>query len=759
MSKLELLKEAHKRGILPENKRPLFEEAVKRGLITIDEPKPAKRETNILEQGNATFWNTITGTAKDIKEAAQTTGNAIKEFVAPSEVEDLPELPTYGIGENFQRADTPEGMLKIQNKARREFRERYQDEDRADTMPLVMGEDKYGNPVAVDVDGNKFHFNKPGASINDIDYIKKGVDKYAPLIVGGSVSAPAKFIQGATTSGVTGGVSELSGQVDSNLSGSDEGYDLLKALKTSGYAALGDTAGRAIGLALGKVFSRFGEKTDDLSQFVTSDGKLTNKTIQLLKKNELEPDDLAAFLKHELKKRGDDILTPEQAARYNTLKSEKIEPTRPQVTQKANDFRAQQELAKTNQDVQERLAIQNARATGRVPELIEKTGAKDIDGGGLVNALTKKRLELDEEIGNIYTKIRESNPEKPFIKPTSLIGKLRKTESTELTKGVIGEINGKLKELGILDKTGSPVIKTNVAKGSEPVGITANQAEELRIFLNSLHDPKNPNIANNLIREIKDSLDIDVTKAGGKDFFLKARNLKKAERAEFAPDALKAHKFDRGSKNILDDISSGKVSPEKITDKIISKSTTSKDIDVIKKSLTTGTNEQIERGTQAWNDLRGEILDKGFQKATQKKGEYGPIWDRDIWKRYIDGIGQKKLSKLFTGEERAFLMRLRSTDDLLKPRSGTGIGEGPSTLPTNKLLQFMTKTPTGRAALGIKNTLDDAAKPVLDASNAQRILNPAEETINALKAYSESIRRGSSLTPRAGSAVGADEAR
>lgn len=39
---IELLKEAHRRGILPEEKKPLFDEAVKRGLIKLDDQPPAE---------------------------------------------------------------------------------------------------------------------------------------------------------------------------------------------------------------------------------------------------------------------------------------------------------------------------------------------------------------------------------------------------------------------------------------------------------------------------------------------------------------------------------------------------------------------------------------------------------------------------------------------------------------------------------------------------------------------------------------------
>jgi hypothetical protein len=48
---IELLKEANRRGILPESKRALFDEAVKRGLITLDAPAtPDKSQTSPPEQ-------------------------------------------------------------------------------------------------------------------------------------------------------------------------------------------------------------------------------------------------------------------------------------------------------------------------------------------------------------------------------------------------------------------------------------------------------------------------------------------------------------------------------------------------------------------------------------------------------------------------------------------------------------------------------------------------------------------------------------
>ena len=48
-SKIDILKEAHRRGILPPDKKPLFDEAVKRGLIKLDTTEQKLREDDIIQ--------------------------------------------------------------------------------------------------------------------------------------------------------------------------------------------------------------------------------------------------------------------------------------------------------------------------------------------------------------------------------------------------------------------------------------------------------------------------------------------------------------------------------------------------------------------------------------------------------------------------------------------------------------------------------------------------------------------------------------
>lgn len=75
---IELLKEAHRRGILPESKRALFDEAVKRGLIAVDTPDQSQMMPSHGQQEQPEGWKqTVSTYAKPVLETAGLVGGGL----------------------------------------------------------------------------------------------------------------------------------------------------------------------------------------------------------------------------------------------------------------------------------------------------------------------------------------------------------------------------------------------------------------------------------------------------------------------------------------------------------------------------------------------------------------------------------------------------------------------------------------------------------------------------------------------------------
>jgi len=81
------------------------------------------------------------------------------------------------------------------------------------------------------------------------------------------------------------------------------------------------------------------------------------------------------------------------------------------------------------------------------------------------------------------------------------------------------------------------------------------------------------------------------------------------------------------------------------------------DVDALKNALLTGTPEQIARGTAAWNDLRGQTMDKlitaGF--GPDGAGKFSP----SAFNKAVKTLGYERLTRIFTPQEMETLNRIR----------------------------------------------------------------------------------------------------
>lgn len=416
-------------------------------------------------------------------------------------------------------------------------------------------------------------------------------------------------------------------------------------------------------------------------------------------------------------------LDPKQAARQAFLESQGIKPTTAQVTRTADDFQAQQELAKTSTGVRAALEQQEAALTSRFNTAIEKTGGEGQPiGSPVTDVIVSKATQLDNTIGDLYKTAREAAATEKIVRFDGLEKKVRElAPSNRRAGGNVEAFVGDMQAKGILDKDMKVVGKVDV-----------ETAEDLRELANELYDPANP-FGNSILRKLKDSLDDDVFKAVGEDAFKESR----AAKATFERDLSRAgvSKFDSRKANLVRDVLENKISPDSfVKDTIMSKKWRAADIEQLKKYVLAEVPAIPGEGKPAWRAPNVRELEKSLQEGTASKGlEGAPLWmtsniddfekgilsasevsvspgqaawnslraetlesikersffgpedadgfralSRDKLQKAIQSIGTPKLKVLFTPKELKFLKDLLEVTKLREPVRGTALGKGPS---------------------------------------------------------------------------------
>jgi hypothetical protein len=109
-------------------------------------------------------------------------------------------------------------------------------------------------------------------------------------------------------------------------------------------------------------------------------------------------------------------------------------------------------------------------------------------------------------------------------------------------------------------------------------------------------------------RNLIDALDDDVVEAVGDDAFKAARESAKARFAEF-------------SKTFAGKVANEGIAPEQLTKRVLSDTTSLSDLRAMRKSLLSGTDEQIARGTEAWRGLRAQALNDLLARSSDGEGK------------------------------------------------------------------------------------------------------------------------------------------
>lgn len=149
--------------------------------------------------------------------------------------------------------------------------------------------------------------------------------------------------------------------------------------------------------------------------------------------------------------------------------------------------------------------------------------------------------------------------------------------------------------------------------------VTVGQAEELRKFVGGLGSGIEPSVRMMRSKMI-DALDDDVVNAVGDDAFKAARASARARFQEF-------------SKTFPGRLADEKVAPEVLTRRILGDGVKLSDLRALKRSLVTGTDEQVARGEGVWRDLQAQSVDELLRKAVDDDGNLrGAVLSREFTK-------------------------------------------------------------------------------------------------------------------------------
>lgn len=488
----------------------------------------------------------------------------------------------------------------------------------------------------------------------------------APFVPLGVAAAGIPVKSAIGRAGLTGALGATEGGIIAKGEGRDAEEIALSAGIGGAVASALELGLPVVGRAGGKLIRSITGKPPK-SSVITPDGIPTPELQNALDKMGASYDDLIG----EIRKTSQG-LTPDQSARQAFMRSEGLEPTRAQITREKSDFIAQQEAAKVSSNIADALSDQNKILSTRFDSVVKGTGGDFAsETNAMADAVSNKALALDDEITRLYNVARDVAPDEKNVKFTTLEKKLRElAPDNEVTGGAIKSIRGTLNQRGAFDKwkaTGKVDVET---------------AEDIRKKINSLYNPAMPerNIA---LRELKEALDDDVFRSAGSDVFNQARKAK----SDFERGLTKAkiNKFDQNKRNLVRDVLENKVDPDQFIQKTIgSKAWRKEDITQLVNYV-----KDAPNGEQAIKDFRAGILeyikDKSFTGADDVTGIQ--TLKVDNLDKAIKNIGYGKLKAVFNPKEIKFLDNLVKVGRIRQPVGGTALGEGPTGLAVNKLMQ------------------------------------------------------------------------
>lgn len=282
-------------------------------------------------------------------------------------------------------------------------------------------------------------------------------------------------------------------------------------------------------------------------------------------------------------------------ARAARLKSLGVEnPTTGAVTRDPAAFSFEQNISKTaaGDDLARQMKETEATLVERGRSMVRGMGGAkgpEATGKAVEDVLDAKRTEMQRVTSRLYEKVREVRGDHP-------VGDLKSFKDF---------INSpRVTDNATFDGMRESVGRRLGRFGEAPV--TINQAEELRKFVGGLGNGIEPSVRM-MRREMIDALDDDVVNAVGDDAFKAARASARARFEEFG-------------KTFPGKLADEKLAPELLTRRVLGDGVKLSDLRALKRSLVTGTDEQVVRGRQAWKALQAQSIDDLLGKAVNDEG-------------------------------------------------------------------------------------------------------------------------------------------
>lgn len=342
--------------------------------------------------------------------------------------------------------------------------------------------------------------------------------------------------------------------------------------------------------------------------------------------------------------------TPEQLQRLVEMRAVGANPMKANITRTPEDWASMENLRgmpKTGAPINTRI-VENANALVKYTEgLRAQVGGRANTayeaGNSVIEAVQTKSKEMQREVGKLYEQVRTQVGDDIGLVPGRLVSKLDELSDDAAADPFVDSVRRRLVRFGLIDKDGK---LTGAAA-------TVRQAEELRKWIGGLSDKGDP-----AIKRVKalttDALDDDVIDTAGVDAFKTARD---AARARFA-------EFEQG---VLGKTAAGDLSPDDFVRKHI-QSAKVDDLKAMKNTLTKGTPQQAQRGTEAWNDARGWVVTDLLMKATGARSPEdvaGRMFSGAKFKAALDALGQEKKAILFSADEMKSLRTLVKASEYL----------------------------------------------------------------------------------------------
>ena len=426
-------------------------------------------------------------------------------------------------------------------------------------------------------------------------------------------------------------------------------------------------------------------------------------------------------------------ITPEQISRVADFQKMGVKPTLGQITK---DFDQRQFEQSMLGNVADGLPIRQAadQSNREITQAAErlrgmtrgKTSTPYSTGKSVGDAVSGKLDEAQALIGNEYKTVIEKSSNKPVIKLGGTGDLISQVSDDAYSKPFADSINNRIESMV---KSGA------IQEGNGGVRLlTTAQAEGMRKYVGKLGNDADPNVRR-LRREFINAIDGDVEANAGTDAFKTARSMAAARFRELDNPAVKA---------LYDGAPADKVTQQYVLNGKID------DIAGLKKTLTTGTSDQIARGSKAWDNVRGEVVGSLMKKAMNSvtpNAAGDAIFSGANFVKAVKEIAPEKLNLLFNKQERDYLETLGRVAEYRIPPVGTTNPSGTSNALINhgqRLLQAMAQmNGLGRPVAWVAGLIKNASEGAEKTANAAR----SQAAVNPLSTLSKETQRKKPFIP------------